>query len=132
MIDSGLAQTPDEALNQALEALRQRLPGKPTRALSPAELDHTLRELAQFSKKIPPLPDEALSRESIYRDARLMPDGDTCLLDSNIFLRASMRDGEQGAAIAAALHKLSAPGIRLCYTSQVLGSATFAASRISV
>ncbi|HEX4135402.1 MAG TPA: hypothetical protein VHY84_12385 [Bryobacteraceae bacterium] len=38
------------------------------RALSLDQLDNTLRELAQFSDKIPSLPDEAFSRESLYRD----------------------------------------------------------------
>ncbi|MGA2741908.1 MAG: hypothetical protein ABSG65_31270 [Bryobacteraceae bacterium] len=36
--------------------------------LSQEQLDQTLRELAQFSHKIPALPDEAFSRESLYRD----------------------------------------------------------------
>ncbi len=36
--------------------------------LSQRPLEETLRELAQFSHKIPSLPDEALSRESLYRD----------------------------------------------------------------
>lgn len=36
--------------------------------LSPSQLDETLAELAQFSHKIPLLPDEAFSRESLYRD----------------------------------------------------------------
>ncbi len=36
--------------------------------LSPSELDETLREIAQFSQKIPLLPDEAFSRENLYRD----------------------------------------------------------------
>ncbi len=31
-------------------------------------LEITLREMAQFSYKIPELPDEAFSRESLYRD----------------------------------------------------------------
>ena len=35
---------------------------------SQSELDNTLQELAQFSHKIPLLPDEAFSRESLYRD----------------------------------------------------------------
>jgi hypothetical protein len=30
------------------------------------QLDHTLRELAQFSAKIPFLPDEAFTREGLY------------------------------------------------------------------
>ena len=33
-----------------------------------ASLTTRLRELAQFSHKIPLLPDEAFSRESLYRD----------------------------------------------------------------
>ena len=36
--------------------------------LSRGQLDETLQELAQFSHKIPALPDEAFSRESLYRD----------------------------------------------------------------
>ncbi len=36
--------------------------------LSPSQLDNTLQELAQFSHKIPLLPDDAFSRESLYRD----------------------------------------------------------------
>jgi hypothetical protein len=35
--------------------------------LTTEQLDHTLRELAQFSAKIPFLPDEAFSRESLYQ-----------------------------------------------------------------
>ena len=36
--------------------------------LSQHQLDRTIQELAQFSHKIPLLPDEAFSRESLYRD----------------------------------------------------------------
>jgi hypothetical protein len=36
--------------------------------LTSSQLDNTLRELAQFSHKIPLLPDEAFSRENLYRD----------------------------------------------------------------
>jgi hypothetical protein len=39
-------------------------PGK----LNTAQFDRTLQELAQFSAKIPVLPDDALTRESLYRD----------------------------------------------------------------
>lgn len=39
-----------------------------SKKLSQSELDHTLQEIAQFSHKIPLLPDEAFSRESLYRD----------------------------------------------------------------
>ena len=36
--------------------------------LSQDRLEETLREMAQFSNKIPSLPDEAFARESLYRD----------------------------------------------------------------
>jgi hypothetical protein len=39
-----------------------------SKALSQSQLERTLQELAQFSHKIPLLPDEAFSRESLYRD----------------------------------------------------------------
>ena len=39
-----------------------------SKTLSQSQLEHTLQELAQFSRKIPLLPDEAFSRESLYRD----------------------------------------------------------------
>jgi hypothetical protein len=39
-----------------------------SKTISQSELDNTLQELAQFSHKIPLLPDEAFSRESLYRD----------------------------------------------------------------
>ena len=39
-----------------------------SKTLSQSQLDATLRELAQFSHKIPLLRDEAFSRESLYRD----------------------------------------------------------------
>jgi len=43
------------------------VPAEP-KTLSQSQLENTLRELAQFSPKIPLLPDEAFSRESLYRD----------------------------------------------------------------
>jgi hypothetical protein len=39
-----------------------------SKTLSPSDLAATLREMAQFSQKIPLLPDEAFSRESLYQD----------------------------------------------------------------
>jgi hypothetical protein len=36
--------------------------------LSLEQLDKALEEMARFSDKIPSLPDEAFSRESLYRD----------------------------------------------------------------
>jgi hypothetical protein len=44
-----------------------RLPAG-SKALSWQQLDQTLQELTQFSHKIPLLPDDAFSRESLYRD----------------------------------------------------------------
>jgi hypothetical protein len=43
------------------------LPAEPNR-LSQDRLENTLREMAQFSDKIPSLPDEAFTRESLYQD----------------------------------------------------------------
>jgi hypothetical protein len=39
-----------------------------TARLSPDRLENTLQEMAQFSHKIPALPDEAFTRESLYQD----------------------------------------------------------------
>jgi hypothetical protein len=39
-----------------------------SKTLSQNQLSDTLQELAQFSDKIPVLPDEAFSREDLYRD----------------------------------------------------------------
>ena len=39
-----------------------------SKTLGRSQLENTLRELAQFSHKIPLLPDEAFSRESLYLD----------------------------------------------------------------
>jgi hypothetical protein len=36
--------------------------------LNQERLENTLREMGQFSHKIPSLPDEAFSRESLYQD----------------------------------------------------------------
>jgi hypothetical protein len=40
----------------------------PASRLNQDRLENTLREMAQFSHKIPALPDEAFTRESLYRD----------------------------------------------------------------
>lgn len=55
----------DYAAGLLEEAARTRAVRQP---LSHQELDQALIEISQFSHKIPSLPDEALSRESIYRD----------------------------------------------------------------
>jgi len=39
-----------------------------TKTLNLSQLDATLKEMSQFSHKIPVLSDEALSRESMYAD----------------------------------------------------------------
>ena len=44
------------------------VPGAEPHRLGPEQLESTLNEMAQFSHHIPLLPDEALSRESLYRD----------------------------------------------------------------
>jgi len=38
------------------------------KVLGADQLDRTLTDLAQFSRKIPLLPDEAFTREGLYRD----------------------------------------------------------------
>ena len=43
------------------------LPTGPSQ-LNRDRLENTLREMAQFSHKIPALPDEAFSRENLYQD----------------------------------------------------------------
>jgi hypothetical protein len=47
------------------EAIRHDAQSK---TLSPSQLEDMLQEIAQFSHKIPALPDEAFSRASLYRD----------------------------------------------------------------
>jgi hypothetical protein len=42
--------------------------GAAAKALTTDQLDRTLQELAQFSHKIPLLPDEAFTREGLYQD----------------------------------------------------------------
>jgi hypothetical protein len=39
-----------------------------TSQLNRDRIETTLREMAQFSHKVPALPDEAFTRESLYRD----------------------------------------------------------------
>ena len=49
-----------------IEQAARPVPG--VNRLTKQELEETLDEIAQFSNKIPLLPDEALSRESLYQD----------------------------------------------------------------
>ncbi len=58
-----------------------------------------------------------------------MPEGDACLLDSNILLRISKSDDPQHAAIGHALRALVGQGVRLCYTSQTLAEFWNASTR---
>jgi hypothetical protein len=52
------------------DVLQREVPALPTTAKlkSPEEIRAWLDEMAQFSDQIPELPDEALTRESLYRD----------------------------------------------------------------
>lgn len=52
-----------KSLLEKQAALRTRVP-----KLSPEEFEANLDALTQFADKIPDLPDETFSRESIYRD----------------------------------------------------------------
>jgi len=68
-IRSGLAHTPDEAIDQALEILRRRLPD--TRAASEesgAERARAFERWANDHPQRPPLPETAFRRESMIRD----------------------------------------------------------------
>ena len=62
------------ARGHALEAYATRLLEEAahvpagTSQLNRDRLETTLREMAQFSHKIPALPDEAFTRESLYQD----------------------------------------------------------------
>ena len=56
-----------EAYTASLLEEAAHLPGGEHR-LSQDRLENALREMAQFSHKIPPLPDEAFTRESLYED----------------------------------------------------------------
>jgi hypothetical protein len=52
----------------AAALLEEAVNGATPKTLTTDQLDRTLRELAQFSHKIPLLPDEAFSREGLYQD----------------------------------------------------------------
>jgi hypothetical protein len=71
-INSGLAHTTAEALDQALEALRGRLPESPrgTEVQSHEEKARAFEQWAHNHPKRPPLPDAAFQRENMIRDAR--------------------------------------------------------------
>jgi hypothetical protein len=71
-INSGLAHTTDEALDQALETLRGRLPEPPRghEGQSNEEKARAFEEWARNHPKRPPLPEAAFQRENMIRDAR--------------------------------------------------------------
>jgi hypothetical protein len=52
----------------AASLLEEAAHGSGLKTLNQGQLENTLRELGQFSHKIPVLPDEAFSREGLYRD----------------------------------------------------------------
>ena len=58
-------QPEDYAAALLEEAVHMSASGKP---LTKDQLDRTLQELAQFSHKIPLLPDEAFTREALYQE----------------------------------------------------------------
>lgn len=58
-----------------------------------------------------------------------MPNGDACLLDSNILLRISKSNDAHHEAVTRALRILVGQGTRLCYTSQTLGEFWNASTR---
>jgi hypothetical protein len=52
----------------AANLLEEAVQAPVSKTLSRHQLEKTLQELAQFSHQIPLLPDNAFSRESLYRD----------------------------------------------------------------
>jgi predicted nucleic acid-binding protein len=58
-----------------------------------------------------------------------MPNGEACVLDSNILLRITKSDDPQHAVISGALRTLVGQGLQLCYTSRTLGEFWNASTR---
>lgn len=68
-INSGLAHTPDEALDQALDTLRRRLPERPSaEGRTGADAAKAFEHWARSHPKRPPLPEAAFLRVSMIRD----------------------------------------------------------------
>ncbi len=77
LLRNALARHPDQSPTQIVEeALAERLDREPpvlttlppAKRLSPDQWEAALDRMAQFSDRIPLLPDEAFSRESFYQD----------------------------------------------------------------
>lgn len=71
-INSGLAHTTAEALDQALDALRSRLP-ESQRGAEPQSNEDKAQAFENWARnhpKRPPLPEEAFRRENLIRDAK--------------------------------------------------------------
>jgi hypothetical protein len=69
-IKSGLAHTTDEALDQALETLRRRLPETHAgEGNANAEKARAFEQWARSHPQRPPLPESAFQRENMVRDA---------------------------------------------------------------
>lgn len=75
LLRHALARHPDQSPTQIVEgALAERLEREPAvsapsaKRLTPEEWEAALDRMAQFSDKLPLLPDEAFSRESLYQD----------------------------------------------------------------
>ena len=56
------------SLEQYIQSLLEQLNPRPKRRLTMEEFRAALDGLAEYSHKIPDLPDEAFTREGIYRD----------------------------------------------------------------
>lgn len=71
-IKSGLAHTTGEALDQALDALRSRLPvsQQQSAARSGEDRARAFEQWARSHPRRPPLPESAFQRENMIRDAR--------------------------------------------------------------
>jgi hypothetical protein len=68
-INSGLAHTADEALDRALDALRQWLARPPASSGQPdADRARAFETWARNHPKRPPLPESAFQRENMVRD----------------------------------------------------------------
>jgi Arc/MetJ-type ribon-helix-helix transcriptional regulator len=62
----GRFRTPEEVIERALESLSD--PERAKRVVDLTEFDAVLDALAEGSEKLPRLPDQALTRQSIYQN----------------------------------------------------------------